>query len=156
MNIFYIDPNPTEAAMMLADRHILKMQIESAQMLSTAHWETGSTAPYKKTHKNHPSSKWVRESIQHYDWLVQHGLAICDEFFFRYGKEHKTKKILEWLRDFKPNIPDKGFTEPPCCMPDQYKLNDAVSSYRNFYVKEKVETKGLEWKKVPSRKPSWV
>jgi len=60
MNIFYINENPIIAARELADDHIRKMQIESAQMCSTAHWVSGSTAPYKKSHTNHPSAKWTR------------------------------------------------------------------------------------------------
>jgi len=67
MNIFYINEDPIVAAKELADDHIRKMQIESAQMCSTAHWETGGSAPYKCAHKNHPSTIWTRQSIQHYD-----------------------------------------------------------------------------------------
>jgi hypothetical protein len=89
MNIFYINSNPIIAAQQLADDHIRKMQIESAQMLSAAHWENGSTAPYKRTHVNHPSTIWTRQSIHHYRWLVQHGLAVCDEFEKRYNKPYK-------------------------------------------------------------------
>ena len=74
MNIFYINTNPILAAQELADDHVRKMQIESAQMCCTAHWEMGNEAPYKRAHKNHPSTIWVRQSIQHYRWLVQHGL----------------------------------------------------------------------------------
>ena len=86
MNIFYINEDPIIAARELADDHIRKMQIESAQMCCTAHWETGGTAPYKRAHKNHPSTIWVRQSIQHYRWLIAHGLEICNEFEKRYGK----------------------------------------------------------------------
>jgi len=157
MNIFYINPDPIQAARELCDDHIRKMQIESAQMLSVAHWETGSSAPYKPSHKNHPSTKWVRESIQHYDWVLQHGLEICEEFKLRYGKDHATKKVLEWLRDNKPNIPDNGFKEPPTCIPDEYLLPEGVvPSYKNFYIKDKVGVKGLGWNKIPSKKPNWV
>ena len=121
MNIFYINTDPIVAAQELADDHIRKMQIESAQMCCTAHWESGNEAPYKRAHVNHPSTKWTRESIQHYRWLVKHGLEICNEFTKRYGKHHKTQNILEWLRDNEPNIPDNGFKEPPQCMPEEYK-----------------------------------
>ena len=80
MNIFYIHSDPTIAAKELVDDHVRKMQIESAQMLCTAFWHYGFEAPYKKAHYNHPSTKWVRESIHHFDWLLVHGLEICDEF----------------------------------------------------------------------------
>ena len=113
MNIFYIDSDPITAAQQLADDHIRKMQIESAQMCCTTHWSIGKEAPYKKAHLNHPSTKWVRESIQHYRWFVQHGLEICSEFIKRYGRSHKTQAVLEWCRDNEPNIPDNGFTPPP-------------------------------------------
>ena len=91
MNIFYIHSDPTVAAKELVDDHIRKMQIESAQMLCTTFWHYGFEAPYKKAHYNHPSTKWVRESIHHFDWLLTHGLVICDEFVLRYGKQHATK-----------------------------------------------------------------
>jgi len=72
MNIFYIDSNPIVAAQQLTDDHIRKMQIESAQMCCTAHWAVGSEAPYKKEHFNHPSTILTRQSIQHYNWLIEH------------------------------------------------------------------------------------
>ena len=155
MNIFYIDSDPISSAQQLADDHIRKMQIESAQMCCTAHWETGSQAPYKRAHYNHPSTKWTRESIQHYRWLVQHGLEICSEFTKRYGKSHKSQAVLEWCRDNEPNLPDNGFTPPPQCMPDEYKDNDTIKAYRKFYVLDKIGVKGLGWKKLGNA-PAWI
>jgi hypothetical protein len=155
MNIFYINADPIAAAQQLADDHIRKMQIESAQMCSTAHWESGSQAPYKRAHVNHPSTKWVRESIQHYRWLINHGLEICSEFTKRYGKHHKTQDVLEWCRDNEPNIPDNGFTSPPQCMPDEYKNGDTIIAYKQFYIKDKIAIKGLSWKKLGNT-PSWI
>ena len=156
MNIFYVHADPIVAAQQLADDHIRKMQIESAQMCCTTHWESGSEAPYKRAHKNHPSTIWVRQSIQHYDWLVEHGLEICREFELRYGKLHATQKVLEWCKDNKPNIPDNGFVAPPKCMPDEFKVEDTIESYKNFYINDKVKVKQLDWKKIPSRKPNWI
>jgi hypothetical protein len=155
MNIFYINTDPIVAAQELADDHIRKMQIESAQMCCTTHWATGSQAPYKRAHFNHPSTIWVRQSIQHYDWLVKHGLEICNEFIKRYGKRHKTQDVLEWCRDNKPNIPDNGFTPPPQCMPDEYKDNNTITAYKRFYIKDKIAVKGLGWKKL-GNPPSWI
>jgi hypothetical protein len=132
------------------------MQIESAQMCCTAHWAVGNEAPYKRAHFNHPSTIWARQSIQHYNWLVEHGLEICKEFTLRYGKHHKTQDVLEWLQANKPNLPDNGFISPPLCMPDHYKKNDAIDAYRNFYVKDKLAIKKLDWKKIPEKKPLWV
>ena len=155
MNIFYIDSDPISSAQQLADDHIRKMQIESAQMCCTAHWETGSTAPYKRAHYNHPSTKWARESLSQYLWLVEHGLEICHEFTKRYGKLHKTEQVLLWLKNNIPNIPNIKFKEPPLCMPDVYKTNNAVESYRKFYIEDKVKIKGLNWKKL-NNTPTWV
>jgi hypothetical protein len=155
MNIFYIHPDPIISAQQLADDHIRKMQIESAQMCCTAHWAIGNEAPYKRAHLNHPSPRWTRESIQHYRWLVQHGLEICKEFTKRYGKPHKTQAVLEWCRDNEPNIPDNGFTPPPQCMPDVYKNSDAVKAYRKFYILDKVGVKGLKWSKL-NNAPEWA
>ena len=156
MNIFYIHADPIIAAQQLADDHIRKMQIESAQMCCTAHWETGNEAPYKRAHKNHPSTIWTRQSIQHYNWLVEHGLEICREFELRYGKLHATQKVLEWCKDNKPNIPDNGFVAPPKCMPEEFRVEDTIESYKNFYINDKVKVKQLDWKKIPSRKPNWI
>jgi hypothetical protein len=155
MNIFYIHPDPIISAQQLADDHIRKMQIESAQMCCTAHWAIGNEAPYKRAHYNHPSTRWTRESIQHYRWLVQHGLEICKEFTKRYGKPHKTQAVLEWCRDNEPNIPDNGFTPPPQCMPDVYKNSDAIKAYRRFYILDKVGVKGLKWNKL-NNVPEWA
>lgn len=154
MNIFYLQKDPIQAAKDLCDEHVLKMGIETAQLLCTAHWETGKEAPYKRTHKNHPSAIWARQSIQHYRWLVTHGLAIIEEFTHRYGKDHKTRIVLEWCRDNEPAISDTNFVAPPQAMPDEYKNEDAVEAYRNYYIKDKIEQKGLGWRKV-SVKPEW-
>ena len=155
MNVFYLSEDPTYAAQQLCDEHVRKMQIESAQMLCTAHWLTGKEAPYKKAHVNHPSTKWTRESIHHYRWLVEHGIAICDEFTRRHGSSHKTRDILNWCKENEPAIPDNGFTPPPQCMPDQYKHKDTVEAYKRFYVFDKVKVKNLSWKKL-NNTPDWV
>jgi hypothetical protein len=155
MNIFYINTDPVIAAQELADDHIRKMQIESAQMCCTAHWASGSEAPYKKAHLNHPSTKWVRESIQQYRWVVKHGLEVCNQFTIRYGKRHKTQDVLEWCRDNEPNIPDSGFTPPPQCMPDEYKKEDTVEGYKTYYIEDKIKNKQLSYNKL-NNTPEWI
>jgi hypothetical protein len=159
MNIFYIHSDPTVAAKELADDHIRKMQIESAQMLCTTFWHYGFEAPYKKAHYNHPSTKWVRESIHHFDWLLTHGLVICDEFALRYGKQHATRNVLLWIRDNKDmlygKIPTTSFVPPPQCMPDEYKMEDTIDAYRNFYIKDKIGIKKLNYNKL-NNIPKWI
>lgn len=155
MNIFYINEDPIIAAQELCDDHIRKMQIESAQMLCTAHWEMGKEAPYKRAHLNHPSTKWTRESIQHYRWLVKHGLEVCSEFTKRYGKHHKTQDVLEWCRDNEPSLPNKQFVAPPQCMPNEYKHEDTVDAYKTFYIEDKIKIKKLNWNKL-NNTPEWI
>ena len=97
MNIFYLDKNPKLCAQYHVDRHVVKMILETAQLLSTAHWLTGGEGPYRATHKNHPSAIWARSNKSNYNWLCKLGLELCEEYTYRYGKIHKTQQHLEWL-----------------------------------------------------------
>ena len=137
MNIFYLDEDPKLCAQYHCDRHCVKMIIEGVQLLSTAHWMTGGEAPYKKTHVNHPSNKWVRESLSNYVWLCDMTMELCKEYTHRYGKRHKTQEHLEWCMVNLPNIEDKGFTEIPQAMPDECKRENPIDGYRNYYNVEK-------------------
>ena len=115
MNIFYLDEDPKLCAQYHCDRHCVKMILESCQLLCTAHWMTDGEAPYKKTHINHPSNKWARESLSNYVWLCDMTMELCKEYTHRYGKRHKTQQHLEWCMVNLPNIEDKGFTGIPQC-----------------------------------------
>ena len=137
MNIFYLDEDPKLCAQYHCDKHVCKMIIEGVQLLSTAHWMTGGEAPYKKTHVNHPSNKWVRESLSNYVWLCDMTMELCKEYTHRYGKRHKTQQHLEWCMVNLPNIEDKGFTEIPQAMPDECKRENPIDGYRNYYNIEK-------------------
>jgi hypothetical protein len=110
------------------------MILETAQLLCGTHWVLGKEAPYKLSHKNHPCSIWVRESFSNYLYLCELGLELCYEYTHRYGKRHKSQEIIEWCLANKPRINDIGFTEPPKAMPDEYKTNSVVQSYRNYYM----------------------
>ena len=141
MNIFYLDHDPVKAASYFYDKHKVKMILESAQMLCTAHhaFNNGHNVPYKKAHLNHPSSIWVRSSAANYKWLYLHMLALGKEYTKRYGKHHLSiDKCRDVLATPPPGLHDENFTEPPQCMPDEYKvLNDSVSAYWNYYENEK-------------------
>ena len=139
MNIFYLHSNPQQAVKYMYDKHIVKMILESAQILCTAHHETGSTAPYKPAYVNHPSTVWARTSKEHYMWLYTHFIALGDEYTKRYNRVHSTiTKCADPLRHVPKNIPYAGFTPPPQCMPDQYKIPKAtVLAYWNYYIKDK-------------------
>ena len=140
MNIFFLSLDPTEAAHFHCDRHVVKMILETAQLLYTAHWMYESPLPegaYKKTHPSHPSARWVRESLSNYNWLVQLGLALCEEYTYRYGKIHKTQSHLEWLSHNTPTrLVDIGWTLPRLAMPETLKhlALDPVLAYRTYYV----------------------
>jgi len=138
MNIFYLDKSVVKCAKYHNDKHVVKMILETAQLLCGAHWATGGEAPYKLSHKNHPCAIWVRQSMSNYVWLCKLGRQLCHEYTKRYGKFHKTSDIITWCVDNPPNIPENGFTDPPMAMPDDCKIaNNAILSYRNYYMKEK-------------------
>ena len=134
MNIFFLDKNVSKCAKYHNDKHVVKMILETAQLLCGVHWFTGGNAPYKLSHKNHPCAIWARESLTNYLYLCELGLELSREYTYRYGKKHKSQEIIEWCIDNKPNIVDKGFTEPAKAMPDEYKVKSVVESYRNYYL----------------------
>jgi hypothetical protein len=151
MNIFYLDEDVKKCAEYHCDKHCIKMILETAQLLASAHWVSGSSAPYKLTHKNHPSAVWTRQSLSNYRWLCQLGLALCKEYTHRYEKIHKTQEVITWLINNLPDIEDIGFIEPPKAMADSYKLETAVASYRNYY--QIAKSRFATWKRRPI--PDW-
>ncbi len=163
LNIFFLDRDPATCATAHVDRHVVKMPLESAQMLSTAYratWRSVSPSPlvYKTTHLNHPCSVWARESTQHYSWLCLLGLALCNEFAFRYDHEHKAKGTILWLQEHSPNIADAGWIDPPKCFGNfSTDTQDAVEAYREYYVATKEFDKNgklmATWKN--REKPEW-
>lgn len=140
MNIFFLDWDVDKCAKDHCDKHVVKMILETAQLLCGVHHVTAhdtdqvtDQVPYKLSHKNHPCSIWTRSSLSNYLYLCELGLALCKEYTHRYGKRHKSQEVIEWCLINKPNIKDIGFTEPPKAMPEEYKVNDVVESYRNYY-----------------------
>ena len=158
MNIFFLDIDPTKCAQYHLDKHVVKMIIETAQMLYSVHWVFEKDLPegsYRKTHVNHPCSVWARQSNQNYKWLCLLGIELCREYTYRYGKIHKTERHINWLDSNMPDLPDINFTEPAQAMPDEYKDINPVVAYRNFYVKNKMELRGItKYTKRPI--PDWV
>lgn len=140
MNIFFLDKHPAKAAKMHCDKHVVKMILETAQLLCTAHREldgddTVDEVFYRKTHKNHPSAKWVRETNNNYTWAWCLLNELCTEYTNRYGKIHATEtKLLQKLYTQPKNIPVGYLTPPPQCMPEEYKTADFVQAYRNYYL----------------------
>jgi len=151
MNIFVLSEDPEEAARMQCDRHVLKMILESGQMLCAAH-EPGE-APWKRTHFNHPCTVWTRSSKANYEWLAVHGLELCAEYTRRYGRRHKAEDVLVWAAQNIPrNLPDVGLTPFAVAIKDrQYHKADVVSSYRAYYLGEKARF--ARWRYCDP--PSW-
>ena len=151
MNIFYLDRDPVVAAKMHCDKHVVKMILESAQMLSTAHRVldgdeyADERGLYKMAHKNHPSTIWVRTSTDNYMWLNRLFGALCKEYTYRYGKHHASERLLVPLAKAPNGLDFNGFTDPPQCMPELCKGEDTVLAYQNYYIIEKSNL--LKWTK---------
>ena len=161
MNIFYLDENPTIAAELHCDKHVVKMIIEYAQLMSTAHrmldgkhyiddssgrriqrWRLPTTemesVVYKAGHVNHPSAIWVRENAVHYQYTYDLFASLCDEYTLRYGKVHLTdSKLRDCLNILPNNIDLCAWRYPPQAMPDDVKSNSAVDAYHKYYAKYK-------------------
>ena len=150
MNVFVLHHNPELAARAQCDKHVVKMPLESAQMLSTAVQRWGGDAPYLPTHRNHPCTQWAGNNRYHFDWLLTHGLALCDEYAERYGRVHKSRRVIEHCVNQRGIIPAYVFEQQPLCMPNEYKSGDVVASYRAFYHGEKSQF--ATWKQ---NRPEW-
>lgn len=161
MNVFYLDKDVKTCAEYHCDKHVVKMIIEYAQLLSTAHrmldgelyldktkngrnikrWRLDSAMEpvlYKASHFNHPSAIWARKSKCNYNWLYRLFANLCDEYTHRYGKIHMTdSKLRDLLQKAPKNIDQGGMTVVPQAMPDHCKLADPIEAYRNYYRVEK-------------------
>lgn len=179
MNIFVLDKNPAEAARLQCDKHVVKMIVESAQMLSTAHrmldgdleittnkngrksryWRLRDDRElhmYKAVHYHHPCTVWTMESKANYIWHYEHFLALCNEYRYRYGKVHMTDAKLRYKLNRTPdNINDGEMTCFKLAMqsnPECMHPEDPVRSYREFY-----QTKQKRFKMAWTRRsiPEW-
>lgn len=154
MNIFVLDINPVKAARYHCDKHVVKMILESAQLLCTALHEKGIHEEwmYKATHKNHPCAIWVRESRSNFNWLLCLLSALLKEYTLRYGKTHKTTTIYNQLNklEIAGSIDYSTMTPFALCMPDEYKVEgNPVLSYRKYYMEAKRDI--CKWKlKIPA------
>jgi hypothetical protein len=164
MNIFFLDWNPKLAAQYACDKHVVKMILESTQLLYTTYRTKDPDVlidcpyeAYKITHKNHPCNVWLRESIENFKWLLLLALEYCEEYNHRYSsetspKEHTCQKHLVWMASNLPLLPNIKMTTPAQAMPDKYKCGDVVEAYRKYYIGEK-----LGFVKYTNREiPEWL
>ena len=159
MNIFILDDNPRACAEYHLDKHVVKMPLETAQLICTAHWITHffghipqaidsyetkklreysseyDIFPYKPVMPNHPCSIWVRSSMQNYMYLTALGIALGREYTHRYNRKHKSAELLYDLPSIK--LPDDGLTDFAQAMPDEYRDSDAITAYRSYYRGDK-------------------
>ena len=175
MNIFILDEDITRCAEYHVDKHVVKMILESAQLLCTAHWidkyvgyaprkltseewefvrfrkqQEPRPFPYLPTMHNHPCSIWVRESLDNYEWLYNLAYELNEEYGHRYGKSHKSMHdVIVKLPDI--DLPSIGLTPFAQAMPDELKGTDTVQAYRRFYHKDKATF--ANWTK--RNKPHW-
>ena len=153
MNIFYTETCPTAAARSLCDKHVVKMSLESAQMLCAPY----ATAPYKRVHYNHPCTVWARQSSSNYEWLLEHAFSLLQEYTNRYGKIHASGRVVSWCKDsqYKLDFPEDKLTLHPQCFGDYQRRcftpNDPREGYRRYYwIAKRYMAK---WKNSPV--PAW-
>lgn len=153
MNIFALDQNPGRAARMHCDRHVVKMALEAAQLLSTAlHLRDTQAALsltkqglcYRPTHRKHPCTLWAIHSRGNLAWLERLALALCQEYTYRYGKEHASEKVIRALMDTSHCETESARlwhrrrrTPFAQAMPEPYRGADPVAAYRRYYIAEK-------------------
>mgnify|MGYP000586732918 CR=1 FL=1 len=148
MNIFFTNECPIQTAREHCYVHRNKQIVEYCQLLSTAHHELdGEQAPvgiYKRTHTNHPSAIWVRQSADHYEWVWECAMMLCQLYTERTGKVHKTQQILESISSAPINLNYNGFVKPPVAAPDEFKaiavFGDVAKAYQKYLC-----TKFDEW-----------
>lgn len=182
MNIFFLDHEPSKIPKMLADEHVNKMTLESAQLLCNLFPE--GEAPYKYYGVNHPCTKWLREDINNIKWLLEHAFALENEYRNRFHKKHKSYDVLRWVEDHLPMlegfIPEEHLTIPPMVVPDAYKAPQKdveehwnhkventtdmafgkvsfhfapiVRAYRRYYANEKATKLSY----ARGKKPAWL
>jgi hypothetical protein len=177
MNIFYLHNDTRICAEMHNDKHCVKMILEYAQLLSTAHrildgteyldktangrkikrWRLENSnlesMLFKASHVNHPSGIWCRRNTSNYMWLAELLEMLCGEYTYRYGKVHSVEKsgLMQMLKNnFPNNLPEGSFTEPTPAMPDDVKVTgDSIASYRNYYIKNKTHLANWKMRQTP-------
>jgi hypothetical protein len=139
MNIFILDYDPEVCAQYHCDKHVVKMILETAQMMCTVLNEVGYETPYKSTHPKHPCTLWLKESRGNYLWTRQLAEGLNAEYKLRYNKtdNHKSWDVIENLPALPKELPLAGLTKFPQAMPDQYKHTDPVVAYRTYYRQDK-------------------
>ena len=165
MNLFILSLIQKEIAQYMMDKHVSKILLEAVQMLCSAKRVLNpedeiNDRIYKLAHKNHPVTIWCRKSKENFIWTLDLIEELHNEWRYRYGhpetKYHKSYLVAQILRENIPcddSFDVKGLTRFALAMPEQYKTDDPVESYRNYYMSEEKQ-KIATWKKR-REKPEW-
>ena len=145
VNIFALDKNPKQAAQWHMDKHVVKMSLETAQILCTVLNQKDIKTPYKSTHINHPCTIWAGKSMGNFIWLCELGIELCKEYSYIYEKDHKCRSIIEECLKNACIILNTEMTEFVQAMPEELKLKDPIEGYKNYYIKGKSHM--ATWKK---------
>ena len=156
MNIFALDSDPVKAAMFHSDKHVVKMILETAQILSTVKRKYGWDTTYRPTHQNHPCTLWAGRTKENYLWLRDLGRALSTEYHRRYGKTHKSQSLFFGELGLPPQDMPDGPLEPfAMAMPDACKHDDPVEAYRNYYQLKTDQHTWMAWAKL-NNTPAWI
>jgi len=176
MNIFVTDPCPIQSARNLPDKHIVKMPLETCQMLAIIYsdWYYGvgklykqDGTPYATTRgafRNHPCTQWAADNEYNLAWLIVHGVALCDEYTARYGKVHtcldviaQAEQIYKRCFDLDHYDASQQVTSFTRAMPEYIKYNDRISTIEayKYYLNTKPWL-AHNYLRIPSRKPSFI
>lgn len=157
LNVFACDPSPVASAQALADRHVIKMVLETAQVLSTVAVSKGlGEGLYRPTHKNHPVVKQCIADPLYLGWTALHGLALAEEYQRRFERVHKSARIIhDAIERLSPTTPNNSIVVFPLVMPDEFKSEDPHESYQRY-----LRVKYRSWKKYPrwtrTTPPVWL
>ena len=152
MNIFVVDTDPEVAARSLCDKHIVKMPLETAQMLCAVSWRFLVPAPYKPGFQHHPCTRWAGETLENWHWLLRHGLELCAEYERRFWRRHACLKVLLWCQE-QGGRPSPGPRAPFVqALPKELRQEDAVMAYRAYYLRDKARF--ARWT-LPAEPPAW-
>jgi len=154
LQLFILDKDPKKAAKMHCDKHVVKMPLEAAQILSTVHHIYNSIYAekcYKKTHEKHPCVVWASKTRENYFWAFELYKELLKEYTYRYQKIHKSSELLSYL-EHNPVISENNELTPFVqAIPEEYRMDDAVLGYRKYYILEK--SKFCRWTK--RKAPEW-
>ncbi len=140
MNIFVLDTRPLQCARAHCDKHVVKMILETTQLLSTA-VHVSSPEPvdglYKKTHVNHPCAVWARATSGNFYWLSKLGDYLLAEYTYRYGKVHASTPVFERAKSLRDFITPGLLTPFVFVGPDEYSDRPVDEAYRLYYANDK-------------------